>query len=112
MNNVEEPDIENNKNIEDLQGNMPKSFYERIRRKPDKSFYFELEFTNHRNPDTDTDPKNTDPNKFIFSPQINNISMEMPKVPLLTNWNSIDKVKKNNSKNFIVYYEFFFILFY
>ena len=94
MNNIEEPDIKNNKNIEDLQGNMPERFYDGIRRKPDKSFIFELEFTNHRNPDTDADPNNTDPRKFIFSPQINNISMEMPKVPLLTNWNSIDKVFK------------------
>ncbi len=71
--------------IIDLQGNMPKRFYDGIRRKPDNSFYFDLEFN------TAVDP---DPSKFIFSPQINNITMEMPKVPLYTNWNSIDKVFK------------------
>ena len=68
------------------------------------SLFFELEFTNHRNPDTDPDPKITDPKVFTFSPQINNISMEMPKVPLLTNWNSIDKVFKPFS---LFYHEIF-----
>ena len=93
MNNIEEPNIENNKKIEDLQGEFPKKFYDGMRRKPDKELFFELEFTNHRNPDTDPDPKITDPKVFIFSPQINNISMEMPHAPLLTNWKSINKVK-------------------
>ena len=92
MNNIEESNVKNNKKIEDLQGQMPKEFYNNISRKPDKSFFFELEFTTDRNPDFDPNPKNIDPNVFIYSPQINNISMEMPNVPLLTNWNSINKV--------------------
>ena len=92
MNNIEESNVKNNKKIEDLQGEMPKEFYNNISRNPDKSFFFELEFTTDRNPDFDPNPKNIDPNVFIYSPQINNISMEMPNVPLLTNWNSINKV--------------------
>ena len=82
----------------DLRGKTPKALiYNEIRRQPDKKFFFELEFTNHRNTLFDTNPQITDPDLFIFSPQINNISMEMPKIPLLTNWNSINKVFKLNS---------------
>ena len=81
-----------NKKIEDFQGNMTKEFYANIRRKPDKSFFFELEFTTNRNIDYDPNPNRDDPTVVIYSPQINNITMEMPNVPLLTNWNQINKV--------------------
>ena len=83
----------NNKKLEDLHGQMSKDFYENIRRKPDKSLFFELEFTTDRNPEFDPNLNRTDPNVFIYSPQINNISMAMPNVPLLTNWNLIDQVR-------------------
>lgn len=71
----------NNKNLPDFNGHNLEftEFYKRINNKVNKQFFFELEF------DLDTFGKK-------FSPLINNISMQMPDLPLLTNWNQINKV--------------------
>ena len=90
-----ETNVTNNRKLEELSGRMPQAFYENIRRRPDKSFFFELEFTTARNTEFDPNIDRTDPNVFVYSPQINNISMVMPNVPLLTNWNLINQVKIN-----------------
>ena len=61
---------------------MPKAYYEKLSGKPNKKFYFELQF--------ERPPSKT---AGVFTPQINDISMEKPKLTLLTDWDKTDKVK-------------------
>lgn len=86
-----------NKEIDDL--------YEKIfdKNKTVKKFYLAMEFNKINNPEF-YDEKLYSLNMIenlsrlpLYTPQINNISMKMPSVPILYEWNSIAKV------NFVIY---------
>ena len=89
---MEEDDKTNTVLFQELKGRMNESFYKRIQEKPNKKFYFELGFNPEIN-DFFNDPNFVLPSDFqIFTPQINNITMLMPNVPLLSQWNEINSV--------------------
>lgn len=93
-----------NKEIDDL--------YEKIfdKNKTVKKFYLAMEFNKINNPEF-YDEKLYSLNMIenlsrlpLYTPQINNISMKMPSVPILYEWNSIAKV------NFVIYIFFMKII--
>lgn len=63
-----------------------------------KKFYFAMEFNKINNPEFQNEKlyslaKLREYNRtLLYTPQINNISMEMPDTPVLYNWNKIPKV--------------------
>ncbi len=114
MNNLElkNPNYLNQKQltINDLQGKMSDDFYRRIQNKPNKQFYFELEYKNLNNPsfnDANYYPIFTAHlDSQLYTPQINNISMHMPEIPLLSQWEDLDKVCESYKKKikFLYFY--------
>jgi hypothetical protein len=78
-----------------VKGNLNKELYDRIRKQPDRKIFFEIEYKYLDNPAfnakyTSLDLVHID--SQIYTPQINNISMEMPSAPLLFQWNDNPKV--------------------
>ncbi len=102
MNNVEIPQDEISDNfiqINDLESLLEpedEDFYNLIKREPNKQFYFGMEFKKINNPefnDPSLYPIKLIPfNEQYYTPQINEISFEMPEVPLLSQFNEIPKV--------------------
>jgi hypothetical protein len=102
LNNVEIPQDEISDNfvqINDLESLLEpedEDFYDLIKREPNKQFYFGMEFKKINNPefnDPSLYPIKLIPfNEQYYTPQINEISFEMPEVPLLSQFNEILKV--------------------
>ena len=96
---MEHDDKSNTVQFQDLKGQMNEGFYKRIQQKPNKKFYFELGFNSETNDNFNNPDSPLPSDNIIFTPQINNITMEMPNVPLLSQWNEIKNVP---NKNFII----------
>ena len=104
LNNIEIPMDDTSINyieVNELKSLLPsdeEAFYEKIKETPDKQFYFGMEFKKINNPEFN-DPllypiKLMPLNKQYYTPQLNNISFQMPDVPLLSQFESVPKVSE------------------
>ncbi len=102
MNNAEVPEDtidENYVQVNQLQSiveNEKINFFERIKQKPDKKFYFGMEFKKINNPEFNNPSlypiKLMPVLKQFYTPQINKISFDMPDVPLLSQFRDVPRV--------------------
>lgn len=79
----------------EVKGNLNSELYQRIRRRPDRKFFFEIEYKYLDNPAFNSKHTSLDLvhiDSQVYTPQINNISMEMPSAPLLSQWNDNPRV--------------------
>lgn len=73
-----------------------------------KKFYFAMEFNQINNPEFQNeryyslDTLKSYNRTLLYTPQINNISMEMPSIPILYNWDKIPQVKRNQNFKIII----------
>ena len=92
MDNFEERNLTNNMKVQQFQGLDTENYYARIKKMPNKQFFFELEFKLESNPNYNDPVARLPADYQVFTPKINNITMKMPNVPLLSNWNDIKSV--------------------
>jgi hypothetical protein len=73
-------------------------FYQKINTTNVKKYYLAMEFNKINNPEYNDEHFyslnmiNGVKRQQLYTPQINNISMHMPSIPLLYKWNKIPKV--------------------
>ena len=92
INNFEEKYLTNNMKIDQFKGLASQNYYSKIQKLPNKQFYFELEFKSEYNPHFNQPTSLIPVDYQVFTPKINNITMKMPSVPLLSNLNEIKPV--------------------
>jgi len=70
----------------------------KIKSKNVKKYYLSMEFNKINNPEFENEKYyslnmlNDSNRQLLFTPQINNISLHMPSIPLLYKWDTISKV--------------------
>lgn len=78
-----------------VNGSVNELYNKEIQGKPDKQFYFELEYKILNNPEFNHQAVypifSAHLDSQLYTPQINNISMHMPEYPPLTQWNDLSK---------------------
>ena len=100
------------KSIDQLKGIPDKyvtDFLEKINTTNVKKYYLAMEFNKISNPEFNDEHYyslsmlNELNRQQLYTPQINNISMHMPSVPLLYRWNEIPKVSNNNQMIYFLF---------
>ena len=86
-----------------VNGSLNENYYREIQGKPDKQFYFELEYKMLDNPEFNHHAEysifSSHLDSQLYTPQINNISMHMPDYPPLSQWNDLSKDNFCNQEN-------------
>ena len=100
------------KSIDQLKGIPDKyvtDFLEKINTTNVKKYYLAMEFNKISNPEFNDEHYyslsmlNELNRQQLYTPQINNISMHMPSVPLLYRWSEIPKVSNNNQMIYFLF---------
>lgn len=94
---------ENILSFRNVNGSLNENYYRDIQGKPDKQFYFELEYKILDNPEFNHHAAysifSAHLDSQLYTPQINNISMHMPDYPPLSQWNDLPEDNFCNQEN-------------